>query len=164
MRMRNLLRLYFWAFSMNYQHNCTGSGSARIESEEKAKVNTRINSICHKIAFYSSSFWIFGREGNFWFQLLAVLHISRPVLLCWQKVGPISSKGGGWLLFSSCCNFWAIKREIVPDLHQWRQRYEYNSSDFVKIWTLEFRFQSHQMALLSFSTPCNSTELHVIIV
>ena len=33
---------------MNYQHNCTGSGSARIESEEKAKVNTRINSICHK--------------------------------------------------------------------------------------------------------------------
>ena len=53
---------------MNYQHNCTGSGSVRIESEEKAKVNTRINSICHEncILFI---FFLEGRETfgfNFW--------------------------------------------------------------------------------------------------
>ena len=53
---------------MNYQHNCTGSGSARIESEEKAKVNTRINSICHKKCILLI-FFLEGRRTfgfNFW--------------------------------------------------------------------------------------------------
>ena len=65
---------------MNYQHNCTGSGSARIESEEKAKVNTRINSICHKIAFYSSSFWKGGKLLVSTFGGSTYLQASPPLL------------------------------------------------------------------------------------